>query len=180
MADPQRTLVTGFGPFGAIKENPSAKLAEGCGRPFRILEVALEASEDLLATLDPSTFDRLLLIGVAAGRKHVTPEVYGRNQIGRVKDVQGIDRFGPIDPQGALLLPSTLWTTEVLGELLLDPHFHVSFDAGSYLCNFITYRALTRFPEKAVGFLHVPKPEDMPLPVQAEALQKVLAALERN
>jgi pyrrolidone-carboxylate peptidase len=180
MADPQRTLVTGYGPFGDIKENPSAKLAEGCGRPFRILEVAFEAADDFLANLDPSTFDRLLMIGVAAGRKHVTPEVYGRNQIGRVKDVQGIERFGPIDPKGDLLLLSTLWTPEVLGDLLLDPRLHASFDAGSYLCNFVTYRALSRFPEKAVGFLHVPKPEDMPLDIQAEVLQKVLAQLERG
>lgn len=179
MADPQRTLVTGFGPFGAITENPSAKLAEESGRPHRVLEVAFEAADEFLASLDPSTFDRLILIGVAAGRQHITPEVYARNQIGRVKDVQGIDRFGPIDPASPLLMPSTLWETEILVELLMDPRMRISCDAGSYLCNFISYRALTRLPDKAVGFLHVPKPTEMPLETQVEVLQLVLEALER-
>lgn len=179
MTDIQRTLVTGYGPFGKILDNPSARLAEGSGRPCRVIEVSFEAADAFLASLDPSSFDRLLMIGVAAGRKHLTPEVYGRNQIGRTKDVLGNDRFGPIDPNGQLLLPSTLWDTEVLGELLMDPRMRISCDAGSYLCNFITYRALARFPDKAVGFLHVPRPEEMALDVQANVLQRVLTEIER-
>lgn len=180
MANSNRTLVTGYGPFGKIVDNPSARLAEGSGRPFQILEVSFEAADTFLASLDPSSFDRLLMIGVAAGRKFVTPEVYARNQIGRIKDVQGNDRFGPIDVEGPLLLPSTLWETEVLVAGLMDPRMRVSCNAGSYLCNFISYRALARFPEKAVGFLHVPRPTDMPLEAQADLLQLVLGEIERE
>ncbi|MGV3616007.1 MAG: hypothetical protein ACO1SV_11795 [Fimbriimonas sp.] len=175
-----RTLVTGYGPFGKITDNPSAHLAKGSGRPHHILEVAFEPVDAFLDCLDAASFDRLLLIGVAAGRKHVTPELYARNQIGRTLDVQGNDRFGPIDPRGPLLQEATLWGVEELVSILTDSRVRVSCDAGRYLCNFVTYRALAKFPNKRVGFLHVPSPEDMPLAQQADVLAKVLDVIERE
>ena len=59
-----RTVVTGFGPFGTVADNPSARLARGA--EFRILEVAYDAIDDALREIGP--VDRLLLMGVAAGR----------------------------------------------------------------------------------------------------------------
>ncbi len=178
MADPNRTLVTGYGPFLDVTDNPSARLAQGCGRPHRVLEVSFEAAAAFVESLDPDSFDRLLMIGVAKGREHVTPELFARNQIGHTRDVRGEDRFGPIEAGGPMLREASLWRCEELCDLLLDRRMRVSMDAGRYLCNYVAYRALMRFPEKRVGFLHVPDPAQMALESQAEVLQRVLAAIE--
>lgn len=169
-----RVFVTGFGPFNEIDENPSAKLAEGCGQPARILPVSYRAVTDFLAGLQPAWFDVLLMLGVATKRDHLTPELFGRNYRGDHADVDGKSLKGEIDASGPLLVPSTLWTPELLSAILLDDRFRESMDAGEYLCNDIAYRAVRRFPDKRVGFLHVPPVEKMPLGEQAEALQFLL------
>lgn len=178
MAAADRTFVTGFGPFLNVVDNPSGRLAEGSGRPHQVLEVAFEAVDRFLLSLDPSSFDRLVLLGVASGRKQVTPEMYARNQIGHTKDVRGNDRFGPIDPNGELLLEGTLWEPEVVASLLPNSKLHMSLDAGSYLCNYTYYRALQTFPDKKVGFLHVPDVSAIPLDEQAVLVRRLIEAVE--
>lgn len=175
-----RTFVTGFKAFLNVRDNPSAKLAESCGRPFQALEVAYRAVDDFLGGLDPICFDRLLMIGVAKGRDRVTPELYARNSIGKSKDVRGYAPEGVIDPNGDLLLESTLWTPEVISEIVaFDSHTKISMDAGRYLCNYISYRALQKFPEKKVGFLHVPSEDKLSIENQMLSLQKILEIIER-
>ena len=174
-----RTFVTGFKAFLNVNDNPSAKLAESCGRPFQTLEVAYRAVDDFLAGIDPSTFDRLLMIGVAAGRDRITPELYARNTIGKSKDVRGYAPEGLIDPNGETLLQSTLWTPEIASEIVaFDPHTKISMDAGRYLCNYISYRALQLFPQKRVGFLHIPIEEKLPLDTQSASLKRILEIIE--
>lgn len=174
-----RTFVTGFGAFGAVKENPSSRLAAASERPFAVLEVAFAAVDEFLAALDPASFDRLLLLGVAAGRPTLTPEVFARNQIGKTPDVRGTARYGSIAPDGPLLLEGTLWTAEMLGGLVVSYGLRASYDAGSYLCNYVYYQALRRFPERKVGFLHVPSEETYPLARQTQVLQTVLELIEK-
>jgi len=157
---PSRTFVTGFGPFLDVTENPSATIAEAVanakGRPYRILEVSFEAVEEFLISLDPDSFDRLVLLGVADSRKQVMPELFARNYIGHAKDVRGNDRMGPIEEGGPLLIEGTLWSNELLSAEITSPDIEVSLDAGTYLCNYIYYRALRTLPGKRIGFCHVP------------------------
>jgi len=175
-----RTFVTGFRAFGSIAENPSAKLAESCGRPFQTLEVAYRAVDDFLVGLDPNKFDRLLMIGVAAGRDRIAPELLARNFIGKTPDVRGFAPMGFIDANGPMLLPSTLWTPEIEAEIVIDvPHTKISMDAGRYLCNYISYRALQKFPDKMVGFLHVPGVDKLALESQQKCLDAILSIVER-
>jgi pyroglutamyl-peptidase len=162
----ERTLITGFGPFLEVTDNPSAKIAAALGRPHLVLEVSFEAVDAFLAALDPNSFDRLVMIGVARGRDKVCPELFGRNQIGHAKDVRGADRFGPIEQGAPLLLTGTLWSPEVLGPIVDEPNISVSMNAGSYLCNYVYYRALRALPSKRIGFLHVPDAEALPLTEQ--------------
>ena len=174
-----RTFVTGFGAFGSVTDNPSAKLAESCGRPFQVLEVAYSAADEFLAGLSPDSFDRLLMLGVASGRDRLTPELFARNFIGPAKDVRGYVVEGAIEEGAPLLFESTLWTPDVVSEIVAyDPHTKISMDAGEYLCNYISYRALQRFPDKRVGFLHVPPVEKLPLEVQKVTLGRILGLIE--
>jgi len=173
-----RTLVTGFGPFGTVSDNPSQRLAENCGRPFEILEVSYEASDAFLGRLNPEGFDTLLMLGVAQGRELPTPELYARNSRGGTPDVRGQSTVGPIEPGQPLLLESTLWNAHLLADIEVSLGLHTSFDAGNYLCNYTSYRALLRFPEKKVGFFHVPPFEKLAQERQAEILTSVLQKIE--
>ena len=160
---PAGIFVTGFGPFLNVTDNPSAKVAEALGLPYQVLEVSFDAADAFVAGLDPAGFGCLLMIGVARGRKHVCPELFARNQIGHTKDVHGQDRFGPIEEGAPLLLEGGLWTPEILSFAIDEPTIRTSYDAGTYLCNYIYYRALRRFPDRRVGFLHVPDVDAIPL-----------------
>ncbi len=174
-----RTLVTGFAPFGLVTDNPSGRLAEGCGRPFQVLEVAYAAADAFIERLDPESFDILLMLGVATQRERVTPELFARNWRGEQPDVRGDASDGPIEEGGPLLVEATLWHADVVASLSASPDFFASMDAGTYLCNYLAYRALRRFPEKRVGFLHVPPFERLPRARQAAILAQVLDAVER-
>lgn len=172
------TLVTGFGPFGSVTDNPSGRLAEGSGRPHKVLEVAYEAADAFLAGLDESGFDTLLMLGVATSRTRITPELFARNWRGEVPDVRGTAGGGPIEEGQPLLLESTLWNAHLLAELEVSLDLYQSLDAGSYLCNYLYYRALRHLPAKRVGFLHVPPFERIPQERQAEVLAKILTSIE--
>lgn len=166
-------FVTGFGPFGSVKENPSGALARSSGRPFAELPVTFEAVDDFLSKFDPSSFSAVLHIGVAAGSRVMRLETTGRNIIGATADINGNVRGGEITPH-APDLKSSIWTPgdAVRGETRWSNH------AGSYLCNYLLYRSLERFPTVRIGFLHVPRFNAMPEPRQQAALARLLSAIE--
>lgn len=114
------------------------------------------------------------------GRDKISLELYARNSIGRHKDVRGEGQMGAIEPNGPILLDATIWTPENCSEIVAhDSNARISMDAGAYLCNYVSYRALQRFPNKKVGFLHVPADKKMPIEEQAKSLRRILEILER-
>lgn len=173
-----RTLVTGFGPFLQIKENPSGRLAQESGRKHAVLEVAFRAVDEFIDGIDADSFDRLVMVGVAATRQFITPELFARNHYAPIPDVHGEVRELEIEPGAPLLVASTLWAPERLCWAYPGHPTRTSCDAGGYLCNYIAYRALRRFPEKHVGFLHIPTFEQLPLKVQVDSLNAILTAVE--
>jgi pyroglutamyl-peptidase len=169
-------IVTGFGPFGSVRENPSATLARESGQLFEVLEVSYAAVDDFIASLDPETFGSLIMLGVASSRKTMSLELFARNYR-RGTDVKGESSDGLIDESAPLLQASTLWTADVASDLVVsEPKLlGTSLDAGAYLCNYIAFKALRRFPEKPVGFVHVPLPEVIPFERQAKVLTDIFA-----
>ena len=173
---PRRTFVTGFRPWAAFTVNPSELLAESCGRPFERLEVSFAAVDEFLDRIAAAegAFDRLLMLGLNGGGTTVRLEWTARNHVGDGADVGGAVRGpGPIEPGGPPTLPTTLF--DASPPLAL---FATSDDAGSYLCNYVYYRALRRLPHKRVGFVHVPPPEVVPLDAQRRQLAALLDAIE--
>jgi pyroglutamyl-peptidase len=172
-----RLFVTGFGPFGTVTANPSQLLAESYDGPKQILDVSFAAVDDFVREIDQSSFDTLLLIGVASGRDRLTPEFFARNSIGKTKDVCGESRFGEIDANQPLLLEGTLWRSDQVAEWTMDMPVRASFDAGNYLCNYVYFRALENLPSKHVGFLHVPPVEKVSFEEQKATLKRIIADL---
>lgn len=177
-----RTLVTGFGPFPGVEDNPSGVLARSMDRSHEIIDVSYRSARYFLERLDPSTFDRLLLLGVASGSTKCRIELFARNLIGTTPDIHG-EAPGPreIYPDAPRVLGGTLWdgTKLLKSEQLADhPLLMHSFSAGTYLCNFVYYEALMRFRDKKVGFIHVPLEQDMPLEQQIAAIREVIEHIE--
>lgn len=167
-------FATGFGPFLGNDDNPSAALAESCGLPFRVLPVTFRAVEEFLASAPE--FDALLMLGLASGDQdpRLRLEMVARNVVGPTPDAEGVvGGPGPIAPFAPRQLGATLFRVpELVAE---SPHWRPSVDAGSYLCNYSLFRALQTWPSRAVGFVHVPPVEVMPLAVQRVALADVIA-----
>ena len=176
-----RTLVTGFLAFEGFDVNPSALLAEQSGRRFELIEVAYQAADEFVARLDPSTFDRWLILGVAGKSTRLRTENLARNVVGQRPDVRGIV-LGPgkIDPAGPDTLPGTLFRSPIFATETSTRQ--PSNDAGKYLCNYIYFRALRRFEgmNKSIGFLHVPPLEQMPLDTQLRTVREILEQVEQT
>jgi len=165
-------LVTGFGPFLDFGDNPSQKLAESSGCRHEILEVSFKAVDEFVVGLDPDSFDTWLAIGLASKAETMLVETVGHNKIGATPDVRGeVHGPGKIDPVAPPMLAATLWPAALLSETDIR---RPSTDPGGYLCNFLLFRALQQFPEKRVGFLHIPSFEMVPFETQIEELRFIL------
>ena len=165
-------LVTGFGPFGEVTDNASAHLAQACGHPFKVIEVAYAALDVFMETLAKDPPDELLLLGVDINAKTMRLETVAHNYIGEKQDVRG-EVWGPglIDPKLPAQLSATLWTPESLES---NNHCEPGYDAGGYLCNYSFFRAAQFLTNTRVGFIHIPPFEKLKKETQLAELLRIL------
>lgn len=151
-------LVTGFGSFPGVDENPTEALAravdgtelDGARVYGRVLPVsfargpdeAIEAARALDAGL-------VIGLGVAVDRPSVCVERVGRMCVARSADVDGSLEAGLMGPE---LVWSTVDVAALCGALGAVP----SEDAGAYVCNAWLYRVTEALAPVPVGFVHVP------------------------
>lgn len=177
MAGKRQTLLTGFGPFANVVDNPTARIVahfqteqvDGHALSVHVFPVSFaRAAKEMRSLLEAGStegrpFDTILMLGVnrKADTWHV--ERQGRNW-DEVKeaDCDGVTAPGcVIRPDLADLLPATL-PNEALVEALQEAGIPcaLSDSAGSNLCNHLLFTTLAYLQEKApavrAGFLHVP------------------------
>lgn len=162
-------LVTGFGPFGRERDNPSGAIAESLdGREVagarifgRVLPVATDRVASVLATtLDDVAPDIVIVTGVAPGRTAPAVERVAVNvRDFSISDVEGrspVDE--PVITDGPTAYLSTLplkailqaWRTAAMPG-------YVSNTAGTYVCNQVFYLARHLVgPGTPCGLLHIP------------------------
>jgi len=174
MSDRLRILITGFGPFPGAPYNPTMSLVKRLtelrrpafadvtltGHIFHVTYRTVDRElPDLVARLRP---DALLMFGLAGRSDHVRIETRARNAVtttfpdadrkvarnGSIVDGADAATFGP---HTAKLLRAALGTG-------IDARS--SRDAGSYLCNYLSWRAIeaTRAANgpALAAFVHVP------------------------
>lgn len=152
-------LVTGFGPFLEVRDNPSGRLARQIdGRRVRgetvlgeLLPVSYVRSTEHTVALARKHRPRLVLgVGVASSRSQPWVESRAVAASELTPDVDG-DR-------GLSILGgvSELEATLAVGSLAAALGCGVSRDAGRYVCNGWLYRVTQDLPDLPVGFLHVP------------------------
>ena len=152
-------LVLGFGPFGAVTDNPSSRLAlaldgraVGAGHALvgRIMPVSYQRSFEVTMVAVAAVRPAFVLgVGVAMTRSASLVERFARNYAhGSVPDVDGEMRR---DHGTGTLLAECAAAAELAAAL----GFGVSEDAGEYVCNAWLFQALrARLP---CAFLHVPE-----------------------
>jgi len=153
-------LVTGFGPFGAIVDNPSGRLA-------RAVHGARVSGETIVGLTLPVAYDRGLALalrygraadcravigfGVAATRSGVAVERVARNRLGQTPDVDGRTP-ALVEPDGPDVVPASAEPSALAAALGVG----LSDDAGAYVCNAWLYRITRGLPGTPVAFVHVP------------------------
>jgi pyroglutamyl-peptidase len=200
-----RTLLTGFGPFGGVVNNPSSRIvayfaragAPGHDLTTRVLPVSYARAErEIRALLRAGRFDSALLLGVAGRETHLRLEQIGRWAPAHRLDGDGLPPPNMERPPGALEFYSTPVALGLLMNHLLASGLpaRVSDDAGSYVCNHTYYAALQTIAAEELPtrclFLHVPadsvtfsEPPAAPtlaLPLQIKAVERILAWLARS
>jgi pyroglutamyl-peptidase len=177
-------LLTGFEPFGGAETNPSWEAV--CLVPDTIgghavhrlhlpVEFARAASllREEIARLRPEI---VISVGVANGRKAVTPELVAINyRFASIPDNAGVSHQGdPIVPDGPAACMTTLPVHDMIAAINeAGIPAHLSLSAGAYVCNDVYYALLScekEFGHKGL-FVHVPGTEIFSVEDMARALE---------
>jgi pyrrolidone-carboxylate peptidase len=164
-----RLLLTGFGPFGALAENPSATVAERAGArlaacgvrcEFRALATSVSAVHALYGALRGEADLIVVHVGVDLGGALMKLECAAHNIAHfRMPDADGVTLAGaPISD--ALPFNHPLRNPLDLAALArqLGDGFALSESAGTYLCNYAYFTGLARVGTDLRGclFVHIP------------------------
>lgn len=174
MSDKLRILVTGFGPFPGAPYNPTQPLVARLMRLRRpafdnvelsshIFPVTYNAVDrELPIALEQHRPDALLMFGLASRTPHLRIETRARNAVtmlwpdaaqtrsrkGSIAEGADAQRFGP---HTANLLRAAKGT---------GIEARASRDAGSYLCNYLSWRAIEAVDAdigpRLAAFVHIP------------------------
>lgn len=183
-----KILATGFEPFGGGTVNPAwlavqalpDEIGEWKIEKLRVPTVFGKAAEAAIRAAEDCRADAVLCVGLAQGRKDVTPEMAALNlRFARIPDNAGQSPIDtPVVPGGPAAYFSTL-PVRRMAQAVQSAGLpgSVSYSAGVYVCNDLLYSLLHRFHDTPVrvGFIHVPQ-----LPEQGEPslpLDKTVSAL---
>jgi pyroglutamyl-peptidase len=172
-APPLRILVTGFGRFPGVRDNPTALLLHALGKQrarLARLGIALEGAmlpvayvgvmrrlEELNETLKP---DVILHFGLAARRKFISIETRALNRLSLLhSDAAGARApCRAIIPGAPLAARSSFPARQIAAAMRrAGLKARLSANAGDYVCNETLYLSLSRSPARIAGFIHVPR-----------------------
>lgn len=166
-----KILVTGFDPFGGEKVNPAyeaVKLMPDniAGAEIIKLEIPTVFSKSALAVeagIEKYNPDVVVNVGQAGGRSCVTIEKVAINLAeARIPDNDGEQPLNvPLKEDGENAYFSQLPVNAIVKNV--REHglpCHVSYTAGTYVCNAVMYNVLymaaKKYPKLRAGFIHVP------------------------
>ena len=181
----KRILVTGFGPFGSYKVNPTEDLVRDFKAPFVIGHYVFPTSYDSVRDELPELLirtkpDAVIAFGLAPRATAIRLEYVARHKSASQKvDVNGQALAESIDEFAPEYLPSTLPLKSIAPALNgLGLVYEASNNAGGYVCNLrlpsksghLTSRAMARVR----GCSHGNKQKEVHIRVQGEAAHRVI------
>ncbi|GFI50917.1 pyroglutamyl-peptidase I [Lachnospiraceae bacterium 62-26] len=201
-----KVLVTGFDPFGGEAVNPAFEAVkllpcEIAGAEIIKLEIPTVFSKcgpAVEAGIQKYEPDIVINVGQAGGRSCVTIEQVAVNLAeARIPDNDGEQPSGePVQKDGAPAYYPTI-PVKAIVKNVRDHGIpcHISYTAGTYVCNCIMYNVLhmaaTKYSNIRAGFIHVPfaaqqavgKPNGTPfmsLEMIADSLKYAIEAAVKN
>ena len=162
-----KILLTGFGPFADVAENPSAavvgRLSGSCLGGADVVGVVLpvefaasvRALSEAIAEVRPAV---LLCLGVARGRSRIEVETVARGGVSKSLDSGG--EAGPMVGSVERRV-ATIDVAGLVSQLVAGGFDAVaSEDAGGYVCDHVFFHAIDTAREfgAAAGFVHLPDP----------------------
>lgn len=172
---PMRVVVTGYGAFMGITDNPSANMAQklaergvkGAIVEYRRLDVTPAAVEQFMGEMRRAPPDVILSMGVTHGQAQV--EERPENLLGAAPDGNNVQmqerkvrEGGPQELKTDLPLETIDWALQGFGggrqvfTSRSDPNYQP--DRSAYLCNFLGYNLAAEFgatPKTTAGFIHI-------------------------
>ena len=166
-----KVLVTGFDPFGGESVNPAyeaVKLLPDtiAGADIVKVEIPTVFSKSAAAVdkaIQEHNPDIVINVGQAGGRSCVTPEFVAINRAdARIPDNAGEQPCdAKLQEEGAPAYYATI-PVKAMVQNVRDHGIpcHVSYTAGTYVCNAVMYNVLhmaaTKYTNIKAGFIHVP------------------------
>ncbi len=184
-----KILVTGFKPFLGAAANPSELLSLELSKNIPrvdslILPVEFGRAFDVLSLhLHNRSYDYVLMLGLATGRKKIGFEKIGLNWIHTEHPDESdvLPRDGLIRPDLPLALMSPVNIEKFYAILSTENHpVEVSFSAGTFVCNDLYFRVLSTIPKLNAVFIHVPCVQEIELPQQQKILQRFIELLNSS
>jgi pyroglutamyl-peptidase len=166
-----RVVIAGFGPFPGAPSNPSGQLATALARRRRPALAGIDITSHVFATaynavdhdlpkLQARKPDVLLIFGLAGRRRQVCIETRARNARSILfPDVSGWRPVRTaIEPMQRALTGKAPFPHLLNAIRKSSLPARLSRDAGSYLCNYVYWRALqgARDGRPLVQFVHIP------------------------
>jgi pyroglutamyl-peptidase len=172
---PLTILLSGFGPFPGEPCNPTGALVQGLARlrwpalsDVRLVPHVFRTSyravdRDLPRLLTELRPDAVLMFGLSARAKCLRVETRARNTISALRDADGQPALSTCIVPGG---PRALWFGVPAARLAVAARKAriqtvISRDAGRYLCNYLSWRAIEATARPAgpsfAAFIHVPK-----------------------
>lgn len=174
MSDKLRVLLTGFGPFPGAPHNPTQPLVARLARLRRpalhdveiashIFPVTYAAVDrqlpEVLAAQNP---DALLMFGLAARTSYLRIETRARNAVTMLwpdaANTRASKRGIATDADAMMFGPHTARLLRAAHLTGIDAR--PSRDAGAYLCNYLSWRAIEnvrRGRPQLAAFIHIPR-----------------------
>lgn len=193
MARP-RVLLTGFGPFPGVAQNPSGRLAESLAAQSpranwalhgHVLPTEWAAVTDLTPQLHDDLQPHVMIhFGVSESAEAIRVERSAHNRALRRADAKGaLPTASAISADGQHRLDTRLPVNALAAHLRKRGHpANASRSCGRYLCNFLYYRSLewAAREDRDALFVHVPMTfgHDALLEAAQETLGFVLDTLE--
>ncbi len=188
----KKVLVTYFGPFNNFKYNPAELIAielnaifkNNSNIDFKKLDVSFESIDRFLnSKLDD--YEYIIELGVATKSDKIRIESKGTNVINGI-DIHTNQKCGTIIENEEQVIPArfpifiidkiiSLFPTEVV----------VSDSAGKYLCNYLYFKSLFKYPQHKVLFIHIANFQDIitavPMRQQVRIFETILyLVMEEN
>ena len=166
-----KVLVTGFDPFGGESVNPAfeaVKLLPGTIAGAEIIKLEIptvftRSAVVVAEAIEKYQPDIVVNVGQAGGRSCVTPEFVAINCAdARIPDNDGEQPHDQkLQEDGAPAYYATI-PVKAMVQNVRDNGIpcHISYTAGTYVCNAVMYNVLhmaaTKYPNIKAGFIHVP------------------------